>query len=353
MISTSNKTDWLTLELRRKVALMADGDSFPPVRQLIDEYGVSQPVVMAALKRLKERKLLVAHVGRGSFVSKMTAVGRKRILLLQPDWPSDTIPAIVPGIRQALEAANFECIAKVCDYRQERPLAGIDGDTADLVIFDSPTGPQMAPENLDSFVRFPVPVIVSRREIPLLGMHYVCEDNHSTGARIAAYLHEMGHKKVALLYNEPRYERGALAFRLRGFETFASLNNMTIEMIDCHIAPGEKADRAIDEFAGRIRSGAFDFTAVFTISNSGARYLAGKLRELGVEVPGAVGIITGGDIPAMPGISTFASTPARYGAALAELAGRILEGTSTGTQVCLQADFIDRGSIANLTGRTK
>lgn len=346
MSLTGNKTERLTLELRKRIALMNDGTPFPSVRQLIGEYGVSQPVVVAALARLKELKMLTAHVGRGSFVSKKNA-GRKRILLLQPDWPGESIRAVVPEIRRGVEAAGCEFRHETYDYKLDTPPSFLDY-RADLIILDSPTGPQLAPENIESIVRSPVPVILCRNEIPVQGLNYICEDNYASGVGAASLLHQMGHRKIALLYSEPRSQGRSLAFRLRGFETVAAIHKMEIEEFDCKIKPGEKADRAIDEFAGKIRSGQFDFTAVFVISHSAAKYLAARLTGYGVKIPETVSIITGGNFPPVETVSTFAGNAAAYTHAVTELVERLLNRDGGETQLTLPVSLIDYGSVANL-----
>ena len=62
-MENGNKTDWLYRELRRRIALMRDGEAFPTVRELIAEYDLSQATVTAAVKRLKEKGLIEAFVG--------------------------------------------------------------------------------------------------------------------------------------------------------------------------------------------------------------------------------------------------------------------------------------------------
>ena len=46
-MENGNKTDWLYRELRRRIALMRDGEAFPTVRELIAEYDLSQATVTA------------------------------------------------------------------------------------------------------------------------------------------------------------------------------------------------------------------------------------------------------------------------------------------------------------------
>jgi GntR family transcriptional repressor for pyruvate dehydrogenase complex len=49
----------------------APGDRLPSERQLVEQFGVSRPIVREGLRRLQERGLIVAHPGRGSFVREL------------------------------------------------------------------------------------------------------------------------------------------------------------------------------------------------------------------------------------------------------------------------------------------
>lgn len=87
----SSKSDQLYLQLRRRISAMKDGEPFPTVRQLMTEYQVSQSTVTPAINQLKEKGLIEAYVGRGSFVSKKDA-GKPHMLLLQHNWPTPMLP---------------------------------------------------------------------------------------------------------------------------------------------------------------------------------------------------------------------------------------------------------------------
>jgi len=94
---TPNKSDRLYLQLRRRIAAMRDGEAFPTVRQLMAEYGVSQSTVTPAINLLKEKGLLEAYVGRGSFVCKQTEE-KPCMLLLQNNY------SMRAGLRATLQS---------------------------------------------------------------------------------------------------------------------------------------------------------------------------------------------------------------------------------------------------------
>ena len=68
MRKTSSETvyDWLM----SRIGEMNHGDRLPTVRDLMQQHGVGQGSVQEAFARLKDRGLISAQVGRGSYVVK-------------------------------------------------------------------------------------------------------------------------------------------------------------------------------------------------------------------------------------------------------------------------------------------
>lgn len=102
----SSKSDQLYLQLRRRISAMKDGEPFPTVRQLMTEYQVSQSTVTPAINQLKEKGLIEAYVGRGSFVSKKDA-GKPHMLLLQHNWPAPILPFMAERLRRQRKRTGF------------------------------------------------------------------------------------------------------------------------------------------------------------------------------------------------------------------------------------------------------
>ena len=117
----SSKSDQLYLQLRRRISAMKDGEPFPTVRQLMTEYQVSQSTVTPAINQLKEKGLIEAYVGRGSFVSKKDA-GKPHMLLLQHNWPAPILPFMAERLRRAAEEDGFRFEHRIYDYHDDITL---------------------------------------------------------------------------------------------------------------------------------------------------------------------------------------------------------------------------------------
>ena len=157
-MENGNKTDWLYRELRRRIALMRDGEAFPTVRELIAEYDLSQATVTAAVKRLKEKGLIEAFVGRGSFVRKESKA-KPHLLLLQQNWESWNITHVRYELEQAAVRHGFELETVRFDYHSDI-CERLNDYTADLIILDSLTNDQLTSRQVTALTQSAVPVIL-------------------------------------------------------------------------------------------------------------------------------------------------------------------------------------------------
>ena len=262
----SNKSDELCVRLRQRIASMKDGEAFPTVRQLMAEYNVSQSTVTPAINLLKEKGLLKAYVGRGSFVCKKETTS-PRLLLLQNNWRAEIFDLMAATLRAGAEANGFEFVHERYDYREDitQSLANYD---ADIIVLDGIANDLLTPEQILAISRSPAPVILSRNSVPVRQINYVCGDNSAAGSNIANYLIRMGHRKLGFLINEPHLYT-VEAYR-RGFESCARVNGCEITILDCEMEPGDRPDQQIEKFIADYAAGKYDFTALFPVSANGA-----------------------------------------------------------------------------------
>lgn len=341
-----NKTDLLYLELRKKIARMNHGDLFPTVRALMAEFGVSQPTVEASLRLLKKQRLLYAHVGRGTFVCKPDSL-RKKIFLLQPDWPALSITSMIEPFRHAAETLGFEFEAQTYDYRRKLlPLQEIQGNP-DLILLDSVGAGYISIQNLSAIAKYPIPVLISRTYVPVEGINCICNDNGAAGTFLANYLYRMGHRKIGVLLNEPR-DAVSSEFLRRSFAFAASSLLCSVEYLDCEISFGERPDRKIREFARKIADGGYDFSALFAVSNYGAMKMYEELCALGMQIPEDLSLLTNGDKPEIVNVSTYDISYSNYADSVMKMAHRILYEKNGAPQLIELNDgrFIDRGSVS-------
>lgn len=319
-----NKTDLLYQRLRQRINSMNAGESFPTVRELMAEYGVSQATVSQAMNQLKERGLIIAHVGRGTIVNKEVK-NKPGLLFLESNWQAEEIRRIVKIMGEAAEEAGFDFTCSYYDYRYDITTQ-LDQFDADIMVIDTMPNDQLNPQQLLAITRAPAPVIIYRKTIPVDEINYVCGNNYAMGAQAADYFHRMGHRKLALLNNEPHFY--STDCKIQGFCSFSGINGCQVTMLDCNIVSGERADRQICAFADEIAAGKYDFTGILTISNVGAAKMYEELVKRGIKVPEDISLISGSNMPDMvnPSISTLAVDHREDGRMLMRMAHGLLAG---------------------------
>ncbi len=287
---TPNKSERLYLQLWQRIAAMQDGEPFPTVRQLMAEYSVSQSTVTPAINQLKEKGLLEAHVGRGSFVRKQ-AMGKPRMLLLQNTWPSDNFKEMASTLQACAESDGFRFEHRFYDYRDDI-TPRLNSFDADVIVIDAIANDLLTSEQIMAISHCPIPIILSRNSVTVSRINYVCGDNTAAGMNTANHLYHMGHRKFGLLINEPHIHT-ANCF-IRGFRSCAASHGCSVEVLDCGIQPGESARPHVEKFMNEYAAGKYDFTALFPISCDGALVAHECLQKLGLRVPEDLSIISAG-----------------------------------------------------------
>jgi len=342
---TPSKSDRIYLQLRRRIAAMRNGESFPTVRQLMAEYGVSQSTVTPAITQLKDQGLLEAHVGRGSFVCKRKS-GKPRMLLLQNNWPSENFLALAATLERYAEEAGFRFKRVLYDYREDitPQLSSFD---ADVIVLDGIANDLLTPEQVMAISNCPAPVILSRNTVTVSRINYVCGDNTAAGMTAANYLYRMGHRKLGLLFNEPHIHTGECY--ARGFRSCAASNGCSVEVLDCAIRPGERATERIAQFMADFAAGKYEFTALFPISCEGAAIARERLLEHGVRVPDDLSIISAGTTPKLDWLTAIDSGMAETSDYIVRMAADILSrGSKYRRQIEFPQKLVEESSVRSL-----
>ena len=340
----SNKSEELCVRLRQRIATMRDGDPFPTVRQLMAEYNVSQSTVTPAINLLKEKGLLKAYVGRGSFVCKQAVP--PRLLLLQNNWPSIFFSRMAEIIREGAEENGFEFSLERYDYEYDitQSLSNFD---ADIIVLDGITNDLLTPEQVLAISRSPAPVILSRNTVPVKEINYVCGDNSAAGFNAANYLIRRGHRKLALLINEPHLYT-VESFR-RGFASCARAHGCVVTILDCDMKPGDHPDRQIKAFVADYVAGRYDFTALASVSCNGAVIAHRLLTEHGIRVPQDLSIISSGSVPRIDWLTVIDTGLEEYKTFIPRMAREILcHEKKTPRQIEFPQRLLEGKSVRNL-----
>lgn len=293
------KSDLIYDRLADRISMMADGDPFPSVRELMTEFEASQFSVLPAVKKLQKQGFLKSYIGRGSFVCRRAREQQAKLVLLTSDWPSygnaefDRLFLAEAGRRNhRVRVVHYPFASDVYSMLDE--IRGADAILLEPLRIDSFTA-----EQLRSILQAPAPVIVCRAEIPINGIRYVAGNAMMAGSVTANYLHSMGHRRIGILWTEPHNR--TMRDLVDGFRTYARFNGLETELLDCATEYGENALDNTRAFLHRYLAEVpvLPFSALFVVSDETAVAALDALEAEGIRVPQELSVIGQGmiDIP--------------------------------------------------------
>lgn len=340
--------------LESEVRAWEPGTAVPAVTALMKRFGVSQGTVVHALRHLRTRGLVTRPTGK----KRLVAVGRPAsskavlsVLLLRSQWSSPDYDAMSYAL---LEEATRQRL-----HLETLPLGpGLREDVAasikshDAVVLmpsstDSPNVYSLVEESR-------LPSVMLWEDPPVPGMMCVADDDVAMGRMAVEHLRALGHRKVVAFLSEPA--RAVMTRRLAGWEqAMRGVGEKHPErlVIDCSVLPGkdsivgsyEKLRRWLFQNGNRLPG-----TAVFCLCWTGALGMLRALREVGLEVPRDVSILShGGENrlceftnPALSVIQSEVSDFARE--ALDLIKAACLGNPPQKTAILLQPTIIERES---------
>ncbi|NLX06103.1 MAG: substrate-binding domain-containing protein [Phycisphaerae bacterium] len=342
------KYEALADDLKRKISALEPGTRLPPVRQMVQESGVSQFTVVRALEILEQEGYVIRRPTVGTYTSRPRRTqglgsATRRILLLSLDICDMAFNEV---LRRTLVERGYLPRIHYFDLR-ESPERWVPRVRADGILF------------LAACPSHAVPVL-RKRGVPLVcqGVPYSREevdctygDERGVGVMAARHLLELGHRRLAVLNHEPDTPDGRE--RIAGFLDEAERAAAQVRVLDCHAElhcdSRETGKRRIME---TLEEGALDFTGLFAINDAGAvgALQAFYLRD--IRVPDRVSVIgcdnRDGAAYLCPALTTFEFSHADRANGLVDILEERLQGNDAPVvQKAFEAKLIVRDS----TGR--
>lgn len=342
--------DTLFRKLRTRIGEMPEGAPFPSVRQLMEEYQVSQFTVAPALRKLRELGLLESFVGRGTFVSRRRASGRSKVLYLTNEWPGLSIVAMIGKAAHAAEARGFDFELSTYSYT-ENVFQRLDQVQADGVVIDALPNDFLTADQIQLLHRASVPVVICRSAVRVENISYVTGNNAAAGILAANTLYQSGHRRFGLLFSEPHiFSTSELA---DSFSLCGRSNRCRVTVYDCAVQTGQNPISATREYLkANYRRIMDEVSALFVISGETAAAAAETLSALGVRVPEELSLIGFGLIPdAQSGFLTTVrhSGTRMAGETMGILQNRFERKSGQPTQIEVEPALYERQSIQILT----
>jgi DNA-binding LacI/PurR family transcriptional regulator len=288
------KYERLADDLKKRILTLNPGMKLPSVRDIVRENGVSQFTVSRAIDLLEEegyvkrRSTVGLYSSRPEHRSALEGTATRRILIMAPDIFFQTF---VELLQEVLTRRGYLHRFRHYDLREPAdtwlPRVRFEG-----MIFLGSCPPEVA-------------AALQKNNIPFVcqGLRYAhqevdntCGDERFAGALAAKHLVELGHRKLAVLLNEPHTPDGNE--RVRGFVNQAKLMGAEARLLDCNTPMGAnscEAARAL--FEGELRKGPPDFTGLFVITDKGAMGVLHVCYEHGLRVPDRLSVVGCDNVP--------------------------------------------------------
>lgn len=353
LMEKKSKSEQLFSELRRRITNMPDGTEFPSIRNLMEEYKVSQLTVTSALNNLKSLGMLTANPRSGLIVNK-PQVSVPRILILQPDWTRKTqLLQEAAYLVEAAGNAGFFPQIHFYDYRQNI-IEHLETFDAELLLLCSMPQHYFTPESLVKITHSPIPVVVLNDLLLVEGINSVCRNSGDSGVIAATCFFRKGHRALVSLYSEPEASHVTHGHHL--FRTTALALGCTVEDWNCNMKPGDYPDARLKQFAREFAKGKHPCTGIYVSSSVSAIILMEEFAKLGIRVPEDISLISIGDNSDAErhGLTVLALISQETAAETMKIAKTLLQSRSNGGKFLQQECtpiLIERNSVKIITNK--
>lgn len=284
-----SKVEMLRDKLLTRLEQMTPGARVMPVRQIMQEYGISQLTVVQALSRLETEGRIARDAGKGYFVRDCSKTDMFRIGFIAPDWPAQSVLEMEEFLKQV--APEFSCTVSRVNYKigsdlwNNFPYRDFDG----LVII--PESDFISVDVLSKAVSSPIPVVFRSVALKDVKVSSVAGDSFAIGGKAAAYLIGKGHRRLALLISEPT-SAAVVRDRCEGFRLIAEMAGVELTVIDCQVKSGEYSpEKTYQVMRGWLQDHSLDFSAIFAITDETASATMRAFVEHGIAIPDQISVL--------------------------------------------------------------
>lgn len=279
-MSASSKVTEL---LRQKALSQAPGEKLPSVRALMKRYDTSLHSINLALRQLEAEGLVTTKKGSGIFINPQKGV--RYIELHRPQYPSIALDVKEISLDRAVTQAGWKLLVK------RQPVNGDDPDirphirTCAHVVM--PTIFESNPAFFNEIMAQSSPILAYGRSAGPFQLDYVTGDDHKYMSLLVKHLLSLGHRRLALLENEPPFF--SIMERSEIFRNLIDLFDLPKPVIvNCQTERG--ANSILRAYEGlkehlSLSKGKTRFTAIISASSAGVIGALRAFHEAGIRVP--------------------------------------------------------------------
>ncbi len=286
------KYEQLYSQLRDEIITLSPGDAFPSLRTLMKSYSVSQATVSKATEKLFSEGFLHKVAGREMVVTdevcKYKSGAPPIICLAIPHWQSDWNSTVEHDFFEQQSALGYELEVVHYDWHRkvihELPQKKIDG----LVVI--PSAGMISADEIKALDNFDLPYVLFARHLSGLSVNCVSADNRHFGAIAANHLIELGHKSIAVIITQPRFE--SIDERIDGFRSMCELRGVDFVEVDCDVSDGDYAvEKVYQKFSRMLAGGSLIFTGAMTMCQDSCAAIYRAFYENNRTIPDDLNLI--------------------------------------------------------------
>lgn len=326
-------------QLLGRLLKLGIGGFAPTVTELKTEFNASQVTVTKALQRLQEQGFIRRPLGKKRYIVTQQA-GRQEanISALRPTWPSTEFDALLLALQQECTNRHWNLAVSAYlhweDVDMHRLMASADG----IISIGHPS--ETCAKFTEHIEENHYPFVTLIEESTVAALSGVVADDFALGQMAVAALRELGHRRIAVLLNEPPAH--SVTLRLQGWRRAmeeAGEVDLDSLVIDCSVAREEDSiELGRQRFDHWMRHHPQNFTALFATAWTGAVAAMRVLHSRHIDLPGHCSLISQGGLWPIgkylaPALSTLDSSPGEWAKAACDLLADQISGTVTKKRV--------------------
>ena len=294
------------------------GERLPAERVLAEKYGVTRMTIRQAIRFLVEQGFLKVRHGSGTYISdrkSSTEQSTNKVIgVLVPDIQRGIMIDLLRGIEDEAINAGYNTIICNTDnlwdkahiYVNQLLANGIKGAIYVPVqdIENSDTKEENNREIIEKFMNNDTPIVLVDHECKKVSTDLVVSDNFSGGYEMTKHLIEMGHRRIAIVYD---FEETSILDRIAGYKK--ALRDNGIE-IDPNLIRKIKEYGFTESFSKLIDSivNELDATAIFAMNDLLAADVYYHTKKLELQIPKNISVVGYDDLPFAEMLSTPLTT---------------------------------------------
>ncbi len=352
--SMMSKSKAVEDKLRELLERSPEGGKLPSVRSLMKRWIVSQGLIDAAVRTLKEEGLLESFPGDGLYkvrASQSSAFSSYRIALLIPNYPSSHFRVLENALLKGISGAGFQFELIRYDYSR-----GAGEFIKNSMHFDGivimPEKQRMQAEYFYSLKQTGLPVFLLCMSLDEMDFDTVNIDNYHGGVLAADHLISLGHRKFAVLAGEPA---GPIQTdRIEGFIARAAASGINdVIMLDAATPYGVSSMKTAYDLILQISKESLKFSGLFTVSDGVALGALSALHKNRISVPEALSIVSFDGSPESefytPALTTASQCPSLWEKAISDMLIARFSSASASTplKTVIRPELIVRESTAS------